>query len=178
MDQNEEHIQGCLDKPPEMSLQDLQNELECGICLEKITQKEDPRFGLLNCSHAFCLTCIRAWRNQHVNLLDITLQRSCPLCRQITYFVVPSSSWVTDPEEKRLIIDAYKRKMSTIPCKHYNNGLDVCPFGTSCFYAHAANDPNQVRTMVVDKDQGVRHLREQRLCDFIEFKPAKPNKRR
>ena len=38
----------------------------CGICMEVVVEKLPPnerRFGILsNCSHVFCLSCIRKWR--------------------------------------------------------------------------------------------------------------------
>lgn len=38
----------------------------CGICMERVCEKalpEERLFGILpNCSHAFCLGCIRTWR--------------------------------------------------------------------------------------------------------------------
>jgi hypothetical protein len=41
--------------------------VDCAICLECVMSKErigERRFGLLSgCSHAFCLACIRGWRD-------------------------------------------------------------------------------------------------------------------
>lgn len=41
-------------------------DVTCGICMDKVYEKTHPRnqmFGILpNCSHAFCLQCIRTWR--------------------------------------------------------------------------------------------------------------------
>lgn len=38
----------------------------CGICMDKVYEKTDPRnhvFGILpNCNHSFCLQCIMTWR--------------------------------------------------------------------------------------------------------------------
>lgn len=38
----------------------------CGICMETIMERplaSQRRFGILpNCSHCFCLSCIRKWR--------------------------------------------------------------------------------------------------------------------
>ena len=42
------------------------SEIECGICLERVMEKSDPadrKFGLLECEHSFCLSCIRGWRS-------------------------------------------------------------------------------------------------------------------
>eukprot|EP01083_Nonionella_stella_P140817 432649_1 len=51
----------------------------CVICQDVIYQKKGDKFGLMsNCTHAFCLKCIRDWRNQQ--------KVCCPICR------VPSDS--------------------------------------------------------------------------------------
>lgn len=175
LDQNEEHIQQCFENPPSSALEtDNEKKITCGICYETVLSRPDPRFGLLNCEHAFCINCIRSWRAKYS--MDATNLRSCPLCRTITYFVVPSSVWVADPEEKDAIIDTYKKKLSVIPCKHYAHGITSCPFGTSCFYAHANDDgtPDRpsIRT-VVNSNEKVTVCRDTRLSDFIVFKQKK-----
>ncbi|KAF5938330.1 hypothetical protein HYC85_022589 [Camellia sinensis] len=43
--------------------------------------------------------------------------RACPICRKVSYFVIPSVIW-------------------SIDCKHFDFGNGTCPFGTSCFYKH------------------------------------------
>lgn len=39
----------------------------CGVCMEVVFEKANPserRFGILsNCSHCYCLKCIRKWRS-------------------------------------------------------------------------------------------------------------------
>jgi E3 ubiquitin-protein ligase makorin len=42
--------------------------------------------------------------------------------------------------EKQHIIDDYKKKLHTIPCKYFDYGRGECPFGSSCFYAHLNTD--------------------------------------
>ena len=40
----------------------MENDAECVICLEKVLAN-GRKFGILeNCSHTFCLNCIRDWR--------------------------------------------------------------------------------------------------------------------
>lgn len=64
-------------------------------------------FGILpNCSHPFCISCIRDWRSRTDEQGQAT--RSCPLCRTKSWFVIPSNIWVDDPEEKQELIDAFK----------------------------------------------------------------------
>ena len=36
--------------------------MECVICMERVIEKKDARFGLLECIHCCCLECIRNWR--------------------------------------------------------------------------------------------------------------------
>ena len=89
--------------------EDLSSKLECGICLEPLFVNGTTRFGLLNCSHSFCLECIRSWRaSQNV---DPSACRSCPICRVVTHFITPSLIWCVDPIQKSIIIDNYKRKL-------------------------------------------------------------------
>lgn len=42
-------------------------DMVCGICMEVVYEKANPserRFGILsNCSHTYCLKCIRKWRS-------------------------------------------------------------------------------------------------------------------
>eukprot|EP00656_Telonema_subtile_P049502 TRINITY_DN6172_c0_g1_i1.p1 TRINITY_DN6172_c0_g1~~TRINITY_DN6172_c0_g1_i1.p1 ORF type:complete len:271 (+),score=43.69 TRINITY_DN6172_c0_g1_i1:133-945(+) len=60
--------------------------VECGICLEEVTADSrasaERRFGLLEgCNHAFCLECIRNWRQG--GAADAEVVRSCPICRAV-----------------------------------------------------------------------------------------------
>lgn len=173
LERNEEHIEGCLGKdnhltPPEIA------QIECGLCLARVSTQDDPRFGLMTCDHAFCLRCIRKWRAQH-SMHDL-VSKSCPLCRQITYFVVPSSVWIVDPVEKNNLVVEYKRKCTTIHCKYFNHGSEACPFGNSCFYLHKQRDGATEKSSLrayVDHDERIRILKEHRLSDFIDFGPRK-----
>lgn len=172
LDQNEDHIQQCLENPLAASMEtEDERKIECGICYEPVLSKPDPRFGLLNCDHAFCISCIRTWRSKYC--MDSTNLRSCPLCRTITYFVVPSSVWVSDTAEKQSIIESYKKKLGAIPCKHYSHGVNTCPFGTSCFYSHANPDgtvDKPILRSVVGESERPTVYRETRLSDFIVYK--------
>lgn len=42
-------------------------DMMCGVCMEVVFEKSNPserRFGILsNCSHCYCLKCIRKWRS-------------------------------------------------------------------------------------------------------------------
>mmetsp|Transcript_67370 Transcript_67370/g.161558 ORF Transcript_67370/g.161558 Transcript_67370/m.161558 type:complete len:324 (+) Transcript_67370:72-1043(+) len=141
---------------------------ECGICFENIGRKGE-QFGMLeSCDHAFCLSCIRAWRKQREQ--DKLNLRMCPLCRNESFFVVPCNRLILDPEEKSEAIQDYKREMSKIPCKAFDYGRGKCPFGTSCFYAHLNPDgtrhiPPPKRKMM--GREGTQIVGEVKLSDFF-----------
>jgi hypothetical protein len=111
---------------------------ECGICLERVMVKS-KEFGLLDgCAHVYCLACIREWRS--VTDLDKQVKRSCPLCREVSHMVIPSS-YVPDCEEsKQEVVSSYRRRVAQIPCKYFAQGDGDCPFGTSCMYLHQYRD--------------------------------------
>ncbi|KAF1794758.1 Zinc finger, RING-type, conserved site [Phytophthora cactorum] len=147
----------------------LSQDLECGICYEVILQKGE-RFGLLSgCNHSFCLTCLRNWRSSEDQPRQTV--RQCPVCRVETKFIIPSGRMVIRPERKKILIDVYRKNLSGIPCRHFDEGRGTCPFGTSCFYAHRYPDgtlaSRQVRT-AVDADGQYDVLRQVRLENFLK----------
>ena len=104
---------------PEAAEQKLEYSTECCICQEDVL-KAGKRFGLmqsfapfsrqfLDCSHVFCLECIRNWRYSHIG--DPSVRR-CPLCRATSFYIIPSKEPVFDPDAKQKIIEAYKKNMS------------------------------------------------------------------
>jgi E3 ubiquitin-protein ligase makorin len=106
----------------------------CGVCLEDVLAR-GARFGILTgCDHCVCLPCIQAWRATHAIRPEVA--RTCPECRALSHFVVPSHVFVTHPERKALLVRGYQGGLGKIPCKHFAFGEGTCPFGTSCFYAH------------------------------------------
>jgi E3 ubiquitin-protein ligase makorin len=144
--------------------------IECGICYENVIAA-CGRFGLLShCNHAFCLPCIREWRGQSGDAKRETV-RSCPLCREESHFVIPCDRMLSDPARKQRAVDDYKFKMGQIECKHYNRGESVCPFGTSCFYAHINKDGTREEAPVlrsrIDADGNVEIVSESKLSDFF-----------
>ncbi|KAI8622311.1 hypothetical protein BC830DRAFT_1090275 [Chytriomyces sp. MP71] len=114
----------------------MSNEMDCVVCFERVLRKADPRFGLLSCEHCVCLECVRQWRRNE----GMDNAKACPICRQITHIIIPSSIWITEPHEKEYALEAYKKRMNKIDCKHYNYGEGTCPFGTSCLYRHVRRD--------------------------------------
>eukprot|EP01137_Pigoraptor_chileana_P018923 Opistho-2@79182 len=135
------HLRECAEaadsKRRRMAVLQRSAQVECSICLELVLSKRsagERRFGILTeCTHPFCISCIRNWRGTSGDAGDAT--RACPICRKVSYFITPSAHWVDDPEEKRRLIDEYKGQLAKRPCKYYMDG-ESCPFGTSCFYRH------------------------------------------
>ncbi|VVB06739.1 unnamed protein product [Arabis nemorensis] len=142
LEEREEHKIACEKKHKQLQALTLSQEIECCVCLERVLSKPTPaerKFGLLTeCDHAFCIGCIRNWRSSSPSTgMDVnSTLRACPICRKLSYFVVPSVIWFSAPEEKKEIIDNYREKLRSIDCKHFNFGDGNCPFGTSCFYKH------------------------------------------
>ena len=74
-----------------------------------------PRSKTAGCEHVFCLSCVRKWRAESSR--DAVV-RCCPLCRTLSYFVIPSTYWPATPDEKDQIMAEYK---ANLRC-----GLCVC----------------------------------------------------
>lgn len=173
MGRNEEHLDECFSKPESAPIAQL-HQIMCGLCHVPVLQGIDPRFGLLNCNHAFCLNCVRNWRSTHFDANN-EYPRSCPECDEVTYFIVPSSTWIDDHVEKFKVIEQYKKRMSVIPCKYFDYGRGDCPFGTSCFYEHRADSTERLslRTpLILDHREQIAKVRETKLSDYIVFKTA------
>jgi E3 ubiquitin-protein ligase makorin len=173
MERNEEHLNECLSKPESVPIAQL-HQILCGLCNAPVLQGVDPRFGVLNCNHAFCLGCIRNWRSTHFDANNET-PRSCPDCKEVTYFIVPSSTWIDDQVEKFKVIEQYKKRMSFIPCKYYDYGGGDCPFGTSCFYEHRIDADTKFTPrppLILDHREQIAKVRDAKLSDYIVFKTA------
>ncbi|TRY97789.1 hypothetical protein DNTS_008284 [Danionella cerebrum] len=146
---------------------------QCKICLDVVYEKpsvSERRFGILsNCCHTYCLNCIRQWRCQHFHN---QIRKSCPECRVVSEFVIPSMYWVEDQEEKDRLIEQFKSAVSKKPCKYFDQGRGTCPFGANCFYKHELPDGSRAEPEKPRKQLGaegnVRFLNSVRLWDFIE----------
>ncbi|XP_068643514.1 E3 ubiquitin-protein ligase makorin-like [Aristolochia californica] len=145
-DEREEHIQLCQRNNKRLEALKRSQEIECSVCLDHVLSKPtaaERKFGILSeCNHPFCIACIRNWRsNSPTSGMDVnSALRACPICRKLSYFVIPSVIWYSTKEEKQEIVDSYKTKLSSIDCRYFNFGNGSCPFGTSCFYKHAYHD--------------------------------------
>ncbi|KAL8160653.1 hypothetical protein V2J09_002190 [Rumex salicifolius] len=143
---NEEHKIFCEKRQKHLNALKQSQDIECSVCLERVLSKptaSERKFGLLSeCNHPFCISCIRNWRSSSpTSGMDVnSALRACPMCRKLSYFVIPSVMWYFTDEEKQEIVDNYKSKLKSIDCKHFDFGSGSCPFGTSCFYKHAYRD--------------------------------------
>ncbi|KAG6438460.1 hypothetical protein SASPL_103403 [Salvia splendens] len=139
--EREEHMKTCEKRQKHLEALTHSQEIECSVCLEKILSKPtaaERKFGILSeCDHPFCVSCIRNWRStSRSSGMDANpALRSCPICRKLSYFVIPSVIWYSSKDDKQEIVDSYKSKL-----RHFDYGNGTCPFGTSCFYKHAYRD--------------------------------------
>ncbi|KAG9339945.1 hypothetical protein JZ751_022260 [Albula glossodonta] len=119
--QRSQHIKACIEaheKDMEISFAiQRSKDMMCGVCMEVVFEKANPgerRFGILsNCSHCYCLKCIRKWRS--AKQFESKIIKSCPECRITSNFVIPSEYWVEDKEEKQKLIQKYKDGMGRTP---------------------------------------------------------------
>lgn len=144
---------------------------ECGICYEPVREQ----FGLLNnCTHAFCLSCMRDWRSKGREHTHKEIVRLCPVCRTESFVVIPSARLVVDPIRKAKLVDMYKSTLSTIKCRYFEYGQTSCPFGSSCFYAHLMPDGSvaeQPKLRHAVGEGGTRIVTAPRLLDFLDSRP-------
>ncbi|KAM5552282.1 hypothetical protein ABKV19_026915 [Rosa sericea] len=148
--EREEHMRTCEEKHKQLEALKRSQEIECSVCLERVLSKPtvaERKFGILSeCDHPFCISCIRNWRSSSpTSGMDVnSALRACPICRKLSYFVIPSVIWYNTKEEKEEIVDSYKGRLRSIDCKHFDFGNGNCPFGTSCFYKHTVKPGSYV----------------------------------
>lgn len=179
------HVAECRARADRLDALRRSAHVECGICMEQVVEKPPPadrRFGLLACDHAFCLSCIRQWRQQYAGGADVDAAlRTCPLCRVPTHFITPSMVWPGTPEDKEAIVAGYRAKLGEIDCKHFAFGEGACPFGSSCMYRHAYRDGRREEAAPrrVAADEGEVHVVQPvRLSDFIVVQRGRVRGRR
>ncbi|KAK9107039.1 hypothetical protein Syun_023050 [Stephania yunnanensis] len=175
-DERDEHINACERNKRHLEALKHSQEIECSVCLDRVLSKPIPserKFGLLSeCDHPFCISCIRNWRcNSPSSGMDVNAAlRACPICRKLSYFVVPSVIWYSTPEEKQEIVGGYKTKLKSIDCRYFDFGNGSCPFGTSCFYKHAYRD-GRLEEVVLrhlgTEDGDTVIVKDIRLSDFL-----------
>ena len=104
------------------------DDADCHICMEKV-RASGQQFGVLEgCDHTFCLKCIRAWRATADKRTSKKHYRTCPICRQNSFLVIPSNYLVQSGPQKDKLIEEYNSALRKIPCKHFKLGEGRCPF--------------------------------------------------
>uniref|UniRef100_A0A0D9WPS9 Uncharacterized protein n=1 Tax=Leersia perrieri TaxID=77586 RepID=A0A0D9WPS9_9ORYZ len=175
-DEREEHNKLCEKNHNRLETLKRSQEIECSVCLDRVLSKPtaaERKFGLLSeCDHPFCISCIRNWRNNSpTSGMDVnSALRACPICRKLSYYVIPSVLWYFSKEEKLEIIENYKSKLKSIDCKYFDFGTGTCPFGSSCFYKHAYRDGRLEEVILrhLDADDGSTVIAKNiRLSDFL-----------
>ncbi|GMY22394.1 putative RING-type E3 ubiquitin transferase C3H69 isoform X3, partial [Fagus crenata] len=163
-EEREEHLKTCEKKQKNLEALKHSQEIECSVCLERVLSKPtaaERKFGLLSeCDHPFCISCIRNWRSSSpTSGMDVnSALRACPICRKLSYFVIPSVIWYSTKEEKQEIVDSYKAKLKSIDCKHFDLGNGNCPSGSSCFYKESSQ-----HALVLSESKGISNDTE-KLC--------------
>ncbi|KAL7280758.1 hypothetical protein ACG7TL_005702 [Trametes sanguinea] len=123
--------------------QDDEEENLCAICYDK-----PVTYGLLtDCSHVFCISCIKNWRENEGKSEDIIqagTTKTCPMCRTPSRFVTPSTHFYPEGHPKKAeVIDKYKASMARVKCRYFEQSKPnrrYCPFGKDCFYKHENAD--------------------------------------
>mmetsp|Transcript_37998 Transcript_37998/g.27987 ORF Transcript_37998/g.27987 Transcript_37998/m.27987 type:complete len:142 (+) Transcript_37998:1136-1561(+) len=93
------------------SSKEIEGDEECSICVEKVLAK-GSQFGILeNCSHPFCLECIRKWRATFDPRTNKRHYRTCPICRKSSFLVIPSFYMIYEGEEKDELLAEYKETL-------------------------------------------------------------------
>ncbi|XP_071624323.1 uncharacterized protein [Heliangelus exortis] len=110
----------------------------CGICMERVYEKQLPEerlFGILpNCSHAYCVGCIRKWRQSRE--FENEVIKACPECRVTSSYYIPHKYWVSDADEKEKLIKSFRARTGKIRCKFFVRSRGHCPFKSDCIYLH------------------------------------------
>ncbi|XP_005142246.2 probable E3 ubiquitin-protein ligase makorin-1 [Melopsittacus undulatus] len=110
----------------------------CGICMDRVYEKlapEERLFGILpNCSHAYCLGCIRKWRRSRD--FQSTIIKACPECRVTSSYYIPHKYWVSEGAEKEKLIKTFRARTGKIRCKFFARNRGCCPFKSDCIYLH------------------------------------------
>ncbi|KAI7692784.1 hypothetical protein SSS_05583 [Sarcoptes scabiei] len=165
-EQSDKHREECI-KEHEESMElsfAYQNskDLTCAICLDVVYEKSfkgNQRFGILiNCSHIFCIECIRKWRV--AKNTDFTQKRRCPVCRIQSEIIIPSEYFYKEGDQKQKLIDDYKKALGSKHCKYFKRGKGRCPFDETCFYKHEYPDGTKPEPQPTNRSSYNRNLQE------------------
>ncbi|XP_072701138.1 uncharacterized protein [Ciconia boyciana] len=123
---------------PTTALRAQSEAVVCGICMDRVYEKplpEERLFGILpNCSHAYCVGCIRKWRRSRD--FQSAVIKACPECRVTSSYYIPHKYWVSDVGEKAKLIETFKARTGKIRCKFFVRNRGHCPFKSDCIYLH------------------------------------------
>ncbi|KAK4809070.1 hypothetical protein QYF61_004006 [Mycteria americana] len=143
---------------PTTALRARSEAVVCGICMDRVYEKplpEERLFGILpNCSHAYCVGCIRKWRRSRD--FQSAVIKACPECRVTSSYYIPHKYWVSDVGEKAKLIETFKARTGAagsvlleelrsqlcfesprkIRCKFFVRNRGRCPFKSDCIYLH------------------------------------------
>ncbi|XP_009984963.1 PREDICTED: probable E3 ubiquitin-protein ligase makorin-1, partial [Tauraco erythrolophus] len=123
---------------PTMVLRARSEAIVCGICMDRVYEKplpEERLFGILpNCSHAYCVGCIRKWRQSRD--FQSAVIKACPECRVTSSYYIPHKYWVSDVREKEKLIETFKARTGKMRCKFFVRNRGRCPFKSDCIYLH------------------------------------------
>ncbi|KAM6114466.1 uncharacterized protein FYN12_012017 [Phoenicopterus ruber ruber] len=123
---------------PAAALRAQSEAVVCGICMDRVYEKplpEERLFGILpNCSHAYCVGCIRKWRRTQD--FQSAVIKACPECRVTSSYYIPHKYWVSDVAEKQKLIETFKARTGKIRCKFFVQNRGRCPFKSDCIYLH------------------------------------------
>ncbi|GFX46127.1 RING-type domain-containing protein [Trichonephila clavipes] len=115
--------------------------MKCELCKKFVCENvyfSERRYGLLeNCSHAFCLRCIRTYRARfQLNLFskrkrNISAQHPpvailCPICQKQSYYIMASKSWLDDSNKKARFLEIYKKFTEDVSCPWFKIGQGYC----------------------------------------------------
>lgn len=121
----------------------------CAVCLDIVVDKDEPlkrRFGILpGCSHCVCVDCIREWTQQD-------FYQTCPVCRIVYPFYIPSASWVDDTQDKLTLIAEHKDRLSHLPCVSLRDS-NICLDGPFCWFSHECVGQDKHVTTLNIEDQ-------------------------
>ncbi|XP_072336577.1 makorin, ring finger protein, 4 isoform X2 [Scyliorhinus torazame] len=116
---------------------EISKDIVCGICMEKVYEKTPARdrcFAILpDCNHAFCVTCIKKWRESKGFTNNVI--KACPECRVVATYFIPCKYWVVD-EQKRKLVEKFRAEKRKIHCKFFLRSNGKCPFKSECIYLH------------------------------------------
>lgn len=139
----------------------LDMDMTCGMCLEVVLAKEclsDRLFGLLSdCTHCFCLACVRRFRKSSF---------ACPVCQIPSKIYIPSYKWTVDKNVKQVRICEIQDVMMKMPCRFFDKVRGTCPQGSECLYKHENDHPKRWNTAEDERRRALFQERKDALANI------------